>query len=544
VSAALELRLSWGLDGEEHTAVVRDQPVVVGRASHCDVVLAHESVSRSHATLSRDDDGFLITDLDSKNGVRVNTFPVTRQRLRDGDRVDLGAVRLHVAIAPVWAAPGANVVFREGRERALATEVIDLRELDALLSGDGASSVAAGRSRETRWTAESPPNPQLTRLLRLFGDAAEALVSCSSLDETLSRMLDLVFTNLPAERGVICLRDAASDRIEPRVTRTRGGRPAEAIEISSHIVNDAIERGHSVLVQDTASDRRFGGADSVILLNIRSAMCAPLYREGRVSGFVYVDRQRGERPFSAEHLQVLSTLALLLAVAVEQAALREDVDRERAIRARLARYSSPAVVDRIVRESGIHERMVADETEVTVLFADLTGFTSLAERLRPAEVVQQLNQIFERLTEVIFEFEGTLDKFRGDGLMAFFGAPLPQRDHAERAVAAALRMHERLRDLNELSGSELRPTMRIGINSGPVVVGDIGSPERKDYTVIGDTVNVASRLESDVAEPGQVVVASETRRRLGERFPCKSLPEVRLRGKQRSVQPWLVLAQG
>jgi adenylate cyclase len=344
---------------------------------------------------------------------------------------------------------------------------------------------------------------------------------------------------------VICLYDAESDVTTPKVMRTAEGIPDEPIAISSNIANDVIRRRQSLLVQDTRLDERFGGADSVILMNIRSAMCAPLYRQGNVVGFVYVDRQSAQRPFSATDLHALSTLALLSAVAVEKAALRDGLRREKEVRSHLARYSSPAVVDRIVEQSEVAARgMSADECEVTVLFADLTEFTAMAESMKPAQVVQMLNSVFERLTEVIFEFEGTLDKFRGDGLMAFFGAPLPMPDHARRAVGAALRMQELLSDVNEYSSPGRRLAMRIGINSGPVVVGDIGSPQRKDYTVIGDTVNTASRLESSVARPGDVVIGPTTREQLGDDFRCQPLEETALKGKRERILPYLVLGVG
>jgi adenylate cyclase len=184
--------------------------------------------------------------------------------------------------------------------------------------------------------------------------------------------------------------------------------------------------------------------------------------------------------------------------------------------------------------------MVADEGEISVVFADLTGFTTMAERLPPSEVVLILNQVFERLTSAVFALDGTLDKFRGDGMMAFFGAPLAMPDHAERAVEAALQMQEALEALNEAREGVRPIRMRIGVNSGSAVIGDIGSPQRKDYTVIGDVVNIASRLESSVAQPGQVVIGEATWQAAQSRFHADALEAVMLKGKRKSVQPYLV----
>ena len=128
-------------------------------------------------------------------------------------------------------------------------------------------------------------------------------------------------------------------------------------------------------------------------------------------------------------------------------------------------------------------------------------------------------------------------------MMAFFGAPLSMSDHASRAVEAALRMQEGLSDLNNRHKSLRDLRMRIGINSGPVVVGDIGSPDRKDYTVIGDVVNIASRLEASVADSEQVVVGHETWSRVQDQFVAQALPPVRLKGKQRSEEPYLILGR-
>ncbi len=546
-------RLRFQHEGRDRVFTIADRPIVVGRSPDSDLLLHHESISRQHARISRDEEGWTLRDLGSKNGSRVNTFHVTEQLLRNGDRLDLGTIRMYVEIGPESAASRARVIFDENKAPSGYTEVLDLQGLDHLLQAAGDLSQnpplfsemqdLSSIGEELLRSPENATNPS-AQLLRLVSESAESLLSCTTLPETLDRILSLVFAKIPVERGVICLYDPESQSIEPMAMRNREGVPDVPIAISTNITGVAIEEKQAVLIKDTAMDERFGGAESVIMMEIHSAMCAPLLRDGNVSGYVYVDRQSSTHPFDLPQLQALSILALLAAIAVEQAALRDDIRREQERRVRLARYSSPAVVERILEAPGAGGApggMVADEGDVSILFADLTGFTTMAERLPPSEVILILNQVFERLTSAIFELDGTLDKFRGDGMMAFFGAPLPMPDHAERAVEAALRMQEALAALNE-ARADVRPIlMRIGVNSGSVVVGDIGSPQRKDYTVIGDVVNIASRLESSVAQPGQVVIGEATWQAAQHAFRCEALDEVMLKGKQKSVRPYLVV---
>ena len=539
-------RLRFNHEGRDRVFTLGTRPVVIGRAPDCDLLLQHESISRQHARIAHDDEGWVLRDLGSKNGSRVNTFHVTDQVLRHGDRIDLGTIRIYVEIGPESGASRARVVFDEKPAPSGHTEVLELQGLDDLLqaAGDLTSKPPSFPNKEAFGSlgAEGSAGPEGTgELLRLVSESAESLLSCTTLAETLDRILSLVFDNLPVERGVICLYDPSSDSIEPMAMRNREGVPDAAITISTKIAGLAIDEKKAVLIKDTALDSRFGGAESVIMMNIHSAMCAPLLRDRNVSGYIYVDRQSTTHPFDMPQLQALSILALLAAIAVEQAALRDDIRREQERRVRLARYSSPAVVEKILEAPGAGMgAMVADESEVSILFADLTGFTTMAERLPPGEVILILNQIFERLTGAIFELEGTLDKFRGDGMMAFFGAPLVMADHAERAVEAGLRMQKALATLNATREGVRPIQMRIGVNSGSVVVCDIGSPQRKDYTVIGDVVNIASRLESSVAKPGEIVIGEATWLLAKHAFECEPLDEVRLKGRQKTVQPYRV----
>jgi adenylate cyclase len=543
-------RLRFQHEGRDRVFTLGDHPVIVGRAPDSDILLAHESISRQHARIAKEEEDWILRDLTSKNGSRVNTFHVTEQTLQNGDRIDLGAIRMYVEIGPVSAASRARVIFDESKAPSGYTEVLDIQGLDQLLqnAGDLANAPSVFQNKEgLSGLGEDLLRPaettagRIAPLLRLVSESAESLLSCTTLPETLDRILSLVFDNIPVERGVICLYDPESKSIEPMAMRNREGVPDTPIAISTNISGLAIQQKQAVLIKDTAMDDRLGGAESVIMMDIHSAMCAPLLRDGNVSGYIYVDRQSTTHPFDLSQLQALSILALLAAIAVEQAALRDDIRREQERRVRLARYSSPAVVERILEDhENLTTGMVAEEGDVSIVFADLTGFTTLAERLPPSEVILILNEVFERLTSCVFELDGTLDKFRGDGMMAFFGAPLPMPDHAERAVEAALRMQESLTAHNQARDGVRPIRMRIGVNSGTVVVGDIGSPQRKDYTVIGDVVNIASRLESSVAAPGQVVIGETTWQSARHAFHCDPLDEVMLKGRRQSVRPYLV----
>src|SRR4029450_9362936 len=205
-------------------------------------------------------------------------------------------------------------------------------------------------------------------------------------------------------------------------------------------------------------------------------------------------------------------LANHAAVAVQRARPTQKHVAEEKKRERLGRFLSPQVTNRIINTSDSMgaELGVPEAKEVSVLFADIVGFTTMSEKLSPAAVSYLLNDYLSRMTEIIFKYDGTLDKYIGDAIMGVFGAPLDMPDHAARAIQTALEMLERLEEWNaeRREGPQLR--IRIGINSGKVVAGEIGSINKKEYTALGDTVNTASRLESSVAKPMMVVVGQNT----------------------------------
>ncbi len=550
-----------------------DQPVVtLGRSPDCNVVFPDSvpGMSRHHATISQDDRGWKIIDAGSRNGTFVNRAPIKRHYLKDGDLINLGPLPMTFKVVVPMPVPSGDaepksdiiktadasdmVEITDDTHGAMRPNVslsIKLSDMSKTLgvAGPGESlGSKLGSLPEGLYDMEDLSDSGVEKSasgrswgIKLFSQIGNALLTSPDRDSMLGAILELVFSNVPAQRGLICMCEP-SGRLQPVAVRTQDNRLQPKVKISLSIANEAINSESSLLVRDVLNDPRFDQQESIRQLNIVSAMCVPLYREGHVDGLIYVDTQSRDEAFGPEHLDVLTALSLFSAVAIEQGRLRDEIITEQKKRESLSRYHSPAVVEQILARSGRAQSdgFIAEEQIVSVLFADLCGFTAMSENLTPTDVVRLLNSVFELLSESVFHYKGTLDKFMGDGMLAFFGAPITQKNHAELAVRAALKMQEDLESYNAgLPKDRPRVGMRVGINSGPVVVGDIGSLNRKDYTVIGTTVNLASRLESSVARPGQVVIGPATFDLVKNYVTCQQLEPAKLKGINEPVTPYL-----
>jgi len=510
----------------------------VGRTEGNDLILNHPSVSRKHARFEGRSSGWWIVDLKSTNGVKVNGNLISEAQVNAGDKILVGSVQLELK-----ALPSVNFSGDSMFDNPSGTVI---RRISDFNSEFGLDIGELDKKIEPRAPSEPglKPEPSVTRekIFQVLVQVAKALLQSDDLNSLLNVVMDMIFKYLPVERGLIILFDEEGNPV-PKLTKFIEGAEQQDIPISRTILTMVAQQQVSLMTSNALEDARLLGGKSIAIHGIRSAMCVPLWNRQRVIGAVQVDSPIHIGRFTEEDLDLLTALANFAAVAVERAQLSEKIEQERKIRNKMERYHSPAVIDEIVK--GV---VSADESEiraadVSILFADISGFTTVSETKRPEEVAEFLSHFFSCAVESIFAYGGTLDKFIGDAVMAFFGAPIPQDDHADRAVLAGLMMQRLVGEWNAEREKAALPQVRIrvGINSGPAVVGNVGTEKRVDYTVLGSAVNIASRLESGVAKPGQVIISNNTLDRIMGSFQTESLGEFALKGLQQKMPVFNVL---
>jgi adenylate cyclase len=508
----------------------------VGRTEGNDIVLNHPSVSRKHARIEPRSDRWWIVDLKSTNGVKVNGELVTESPIRSGDKILVGSVQLEAK-----PQPSVNFSNESIFDNPQGTVIRRIADFNSEFGLDLAEAQKPVPRIPTPAGLMRPEEVSREKIFQVLVQVAKAMLQSEDLNSLLNVVMDMIFKYLPVERGLLILFDSEGNPV-PKLTKFIDGAEPQDIPISRTILKMVAQQRIALMTSNALEDARLLGGKSIAIHGIRSAMCVPLWNRNHVIGAVQVDSPIHIGRFTEEDLDLLTALANFAAVAIERAQLAEKVEEERKIRSRMERYHSPAVVEEIVKGSVSTESEVRT-ADVSILFADISGFTTVAETKKPEEVAEFLSHFFSCAVESIFAYGGTLDKFIGDAVMAFFGAPIAQEDHADRAVLAGLMMQRMVGDWNVERQKMDMPAVkvRVGINSGPAVVGNVGTEKRVDYTVLGTSVNIASRLESGVAKPGQVVISQNTLDRIVGSFNTEPLGEFALKGLQQKMPVFAVV---
>ena len=513
----------------------------VGRAASNEITLPHSSISRSHALLEGRHDVWVVTDQRSANGVLVNGVRIERAELKNGDVIGLGDIELRFENTTT-----GTVVGKASSELAThLTQILDQESVANLLERSKPKPPSEWTDSRVDTDSRIEYLRRENRLLTLLYQVSRALGDKTTVEDVTQCVLDLVLQIDGAERGYAMLLTEESLRAAPnagasyaflpailRYRQTPNAAPPQMV-LSQAIIQQVMESKGPLLVTDAKQDARFSGSESMAISGMQSAMCAPLASRDRLFGLLYVDNLSTRGTFLQEDLEVFAVIAAQAGLAIDRVMAKSEVKRQGVQLVAFERFLSPAISRKITAEAA-DIRLGGESQRITLLFADVRGFTTMAEKMKPREAVEVLNEFFARMTKVIFEHDGTLDKYLGDGLMALFGAPFALQNDAEAAVRAAVDMQKSLAELNNISG---KPPLNIGIgiHTGEAVVGFLGTERRMDYTAIGDTVNVASRLTSQ-AGPGQIVISRATHDQLGREISCCQLSAMKLKGRAEPIE--------
>ena len=488
----------------------------IGRVHANAITLSGHDVSGRHAEIEHRAGRLVVRDLDSKNGTWVNGLRVSEREIVPGDRLRFGSVEVTVEASAERHGDGAKDFAPS--QTVSSMDAVSTMSLDEFVSGVRAARAAGaseGSATEHR--------------LRLMLKVGQMLSEPLAVDELLERILDVLAKLVDVGRGAVVLFNPATGAIEPRVVR---GAVRTDKFYSATAVRWVCERRSAALFSDAATGP-LGEVTSVREAAVVSAMCAPLLANDAVLGAIYVDNSSEDRHYTEEDLGLLAAFAGQASVAVGNAMLQARIKEEEVLRNSMLRFFPPTTVRRLREAGGGLDTIATIDAEVTILFSDISDFTGLSGRIEPREVVVLLNEYFPVMSEIVFRHEGALEKYIGDALLAIWGAPFAHPDDADRAVRVALEMQQAMAGFNErLRAAGREPLgIHIGLNTGRVAAGNIGSADYLQYATIGDATNVASRICS-AAKDGEIVISESTRVRLTA-APCtiEPLGPVQVKGK-------------
>lgn len=484
--------------------------LIGGRSPDCSLEVPDPNASRQHARFQWDGAVLLVVDNGSSNGTYVNDQRIPGPHTaKDGDVVRLGETRLRVQMHKIPSDAHSSSIF-------------GFKEREADLSQSIVMSVSEVRS--TGVDAKT-----LAQRLNAIIQVSKALVNITSEDVVSTKIIDTLLEVFPqADRGFLMIGNEVG-KLKAMAMRNRKG-VTENLSVSTTICRKALESKSAFLFNDQNSGD-FDQGMSIVSLKIRSAMTIPLLVGEDILGLVQIDTPDSKRAFTREDLELAVAVCQQAAIAMYNVQLLRDNEREITQRNNLIRYLPGALADQ-VKTGNVAMAMGGSTYRATILFSDVIGFTRMSEQLSPEQVVALMNAYFNRMVPCIQNNAGSVDKFMGDAIMAVWGVPIDKGEAATNATTAALGMQNALVGFNSLQARDGQPllAMGIGLNHGPVVAGNIGTEERKEYTVLGDTVNAAQRLEA-TAGRGHVLISEACWQALGGAGHGLAMPPLKVKNK-------------
>ena len=481
--------------GEPAEYVLKPGKSALGRKTDNDVPIPDESASRVHAELIYDQKAntVVVRDLNSTNGTFVNRERITQPRtLTPDDQIRIGQ------------------------------HIITLTKQDTAPKPGGQDSLSGTQPLTRDLLLES-----LDQHAVLLYEVAGRLNTIIDLETALREVSNLLRVALGADKCEVILSEKFGQLQE--------------LGFPTTIARLALDQRSAVVIPDLSATQQDSGlGKSALLLRIRSVMCTPILSGEEIAGLIYVYKTRPlARPFDQRDLQLAVAISHQAALTIQRTRLLKRIRQEQRIRGLLQRFFAAPDAEVFLQDYLQTGRLPElSEQTLTVLFTDICDSTGLAERLGAWRFSKILSRYYQDMTGAVFEQGGLVNKYLGDGLMAVFGVTRNKPDPEERAVHAALEMLRRLEALSEVEGEKIE--VGVGVNTGPAIAGYLGSEDRVEYTVLGDAVNVAQRLQEQ-ARPNRVFIGAATRVALNGNFNFRAVGNVELRGRTQPIETFEVL---
>ncbi len=520
------------LSGVRAGAVIPiEHNVDLGRSQDCKVEVPDPNASRFHAVLEFDGQSLRLVDENSSNGTYVNEERTQRRELRHGDVLRIGETRIRIQKR---RRPHTDESSSKHVSSVFNVKEPDPASLDSSLSLsliDDDPHNLAGRSAEV-----------LSARLEAIMWVSETLANYDTDVDIFATVLETLFQVFPqAERGHLLLGDTFEE-LDARASLYRTGKkPNDTIEVSATLCRAALEQ-RSVIAYSDKEDSDFDQSMSLVSLNIRSAMVVPLMIRDEVLGLLVIDTKDPRRPFNNDDMELAAAAGRQVAFRLKNALLLDQVEEEVGTRRNLMRFLPKPVVDQAMGGT-LDLALGGSDYRGILFFADVIGFTRLAEGMESQAVISMMNAFFNDMVPCVEEEEGAIDKFMGDSIMAFWGVPFDHGDSSQHAIVAGIKMQTACAGFNSEAEEQWghRLHMGVGVAAGKVVAGNVGSSDRLEYTVLGNTVNTASRVQS-IACRHQVLVTDSVYRQSPEAIYGVALPTIQVKNKSEAVRVYSVRA--
>lgn len=418
----------------------------IGREKDNRIVVLDGSLSRYHAEITIDGDRIILADRQSLNGTFVNNDRINSCELKDEDLIRFGSVAFKFVNAPIKSAD--NQVSEPSIVRQVSPEATRITTQSSLHPSKTSNSVLL--------LQQSDVHQRALDKLEILLEVGKQLAVPMEPEQLLEKILEQLFKIMQVDRAAILIVNEATGQLECKAVKSQPEIPADCAFYSKRITDFVRNKANSILSDDACLD--FEDSKTIIGQGIHAAMCVPLKIREAVIGVLYVDNLSLSAIYSDEDLEFLTCLTNQATIAIDNSQLFIKMQAEALLRGKLERFF-PQTVNRKLREEGNLEIV---DTEVTALFSDISGFTKMSSTMEPRQVIEMLNEYFKVMVEeIVFPYEGTLEKYIGDALLAVWGAPYQQVDDADRAVRAAIEMQWAMRRLNRQWARRYQQPLRI-----------------------------------------------------------------------------------